>query len=581
MLDKQIMSSYQYKSHYKSSKCSTDFGSDGLIVYALSLRFNEPDLDYINANFITDGSNDKGIDAVYVNEEYKTGVIVQSYIAENEEKTEAKASKAFDLNGAVTWALAEDENNLPDRIKSHVLSLRENILNNEIDKLELWYVHNLDESLNVNAEMDASLKTLHSILKTYYEDNEIETSSYEVGNKYLNDLYLGMTISIKVHDEVKLDISRGGFKISSNKWDSYVTAIKLKELHQLYQEHGDDLFSVNVRGYLGRKNDSRNINNNIRTSSVEDSDNFWVYNNGITCLTHDFNKKDDILILKGLSIVNGAQTTGSIGKIEEFESTGYVPIRFIKCQEKKIIDDIRKYNNSQNSLIPADFRSNDQIQKIILDEFAKIEGANYNGKRGDVEDLIKPDPYLISADLAAQSLAAFHGEANIAYNQRAKIWRNDVLYQQFFKKDTTAKHIIFTSSLIGAILDKRKVLKKIGEDIGPDDKESLEFLSKRGGFILYATAIGKCIEIITNSVIPNKYVISFGDISYEEAKNNWGIIIERTLPSTKTLVPGLVDSTLRSDRIDKPIEDFKIILETIKTMNKTMFNEFNEKIIND
>jgi hypothetical protein len=355
----------------------------------------------------------------------------------------------------------------------------------------------------------------------------------------------------------------------------------LKELHQLYQEHGDDLFSVNVRGYLGRKNDSRNINNNIRTSSVEDSDNFWVYNNGITCLTHDFNKKDDILILKGLSIVNGAQTTGSIGKIEKFESTGYVPIRFIKCQKKKIIDDIRKYNNSQNSLIPADFRSNDQIQKIILDEFAKIEGANYNGKRGDVEDLIKPDPYLISADLAAQSLAAFHGEANIAYNQRAKIWRNDVLYQQFFKKDTTAKHIIFTSSLIGAILDKRKVLKKIGEDIGPDDKESLEFLSKRGGFILYATAIGKCIELITNSVIPNKYAISFGDISYEEAKNNWGIIIERTLPSTKTLVPGLVDSTLRGDRIDKPIEDFKIILETIKTMNKTMFDEFNEKIIND
>lgn len=54
-----------------------------------------------------------------------------------------------------------------------------------------------------------------------------------------------------------------------------------------------------------------------------------------------------------MSIINGAQTTGSIGSLEAPPSANLlVSIRFIKCSDKSTIDEIIANNNRQNEMVP-------------------------------------------------------------------------------------------------------------------------------------------------------------------------------------------------------------------------------------
>ena len=98
-----------------------------------------------------------------------------------------------------------------------------------------------------------------------------------------------------------------------------------------------------------------------------------------------------IMNFRGLSIVNGAQTTGSIANAaDELAETLRVPIRFVKPQNEDVIENIVRYNNSQNKIEAADYRSGDNIQQRLREEFLTIPDAEYEGgRRGGVSDAIK------------------------------------------------------------------------------------------------------------------------------------------------------------------------------------------------
>jgi len=120
---------------------------------------------------------------------------------------------------------------------------------------------------------------------------------------------------------------------------------------------------------------------------------FWVYNNGITAIVNDFKPKFDrkgnvkSLEIDGISIVNGAQTTGTIGTLLTAPNTsGLVAARFIKSSNQATVRNIIRFNNSQNKISPSDFRSTDQYQEKLRKEFAKYkEPMSYTGgRRGGV-----------------------------------------------------------------------------------------------------------------------------------------------------------------------------------------------------
>lgn len=185
-----------------------------------------------------------------------------------------------------------------------------------------------------------------------------------------------------------------------------------------------------MRDYLGIIRTEQNINNGMKTTAQEEPDRFWIYNNGLTVLVNDYNvdrtHKPWRLTIEGLGIINGAQTTGSIGTLDddraESLSDMQVLVRFVRCNDNDVLSEIVRYNNTQNKVEAADFRSKDAIQERLREEFKSIPDADYlGGRRGGVRDAITRRKNLVPDRAVAQCLTAFHGRPNLAYNETRRI----------------------------------------------------------------------------------------------------------------------------------------------------------------
>jgi hypothetical protein len=242
----------------------------------------------------------------------------------------------------------------------------------------------------------------------------------------LDEWYGDTQSPILVSDDFDIRIS-AGFEVTGTKWKAYVTTVPGRFLYRTYKKHGAKLFSANVREYLGSRKSDANINNGIKRSAQESPSDFWVFNNGLTVLVHSYDvhsdKRSKRLKIVGLSIVNGAQTTGALGSLSRAPSEDVsVPVRFVVTSDKDTIFDIIQYNNSQNKVTASDFRSRDRTQQRLRDEIVPIPHAEYQGgRRGGASDAIRRNPYLLPSYTVGQALAAVQGDPEVAYNQKAEI----------------------------------------------------------------------------------------------------------------------------------------------------------------
>jgi AIPR protein len=204
----------------------------------------------------------------------------------------------------------------------------------------------------------------------------------------------------------------------------------------------------------------------------------------------------------GISIVNGAQTTGSIASLSQQSSPDLqVAIRFVKANKAGIIEDVVRFNNSQNRLQAADFRSTDPIQERLRSEFNAIPEAEYEGgRRGGASDAIKRSKFTLPSYTVGQSLAAFHGDPVTAYDRKSELWTNEKNYRLIFTDRTTARHIVFCYSLLTAINDRKLHLchkqKSDPASLTGIENTSLALLNKKGAHYLLVHVISQCMETI-------------------------------------------------------------------------------------
>jgi hypothetical protein len=272
--------------------------------------------------------------------------------------------------------------------------------------------------------------------------------------------------TVIVTDEITTMVP-DAIEIKEEDWTSVVTTVGGSWLHDLYHRYKTDLFSANLRGYLGSRESDSNINNGIKTTAHEHPGNFYVYNNGITALVLDYElgrrlKGGRKLKINGISIVNGAQTTGSLASLAEAPSRDLqVAIRFVKAKKDAIVANVVRFNNSQNKIQAADFRSTDAIQERLRTEFDAIPDAEYEGgRRGGASDAIKRTKFTLPSYTVGQSLAAFHGDPVTAYDKKSELWTNERNYRQIFTDRTTARHIVFCYSLLAAVNDRKLELSQ-------------------------------------------------------------------------------------------------------------------------
>jgi len=574
---------YSFYPNYASRNDLIDrYGDNALLLYALQIKYSIEDIGEVATDSLVDGSDDKKADLVYINGENEEAVIAQGFLSQKD-RDEGPANKASDLNTAVTWLLTRQIEDLPNRLKSAARELRRRINDNEIKRITVWYSHNCPESENVNQELISVEHTLSSILREHHSDKNIESHSKEVGLETLEAWYQGLTIPILMTQEIIVSNCEG-FESFGEDWTSFSTSISASGLYYLFQEHGTTLFSANVRDYLGSRRSDSNINNGIKNSAVNAPSNFFVYNNGITALTNDFqyDSTNKTLKISGLSIVNGAQTTGAIGSLSESPSEDMeVPIRIIKCGNPDTVASIVKFNNSQNKINAPDFRSNDQHQRRITTEFESIPQIQYTSRRGGAVDIIRRNPNVLPSVTAGQSLAAFHGEPSIAYNDKSKIWDSDRLYSMFFNDQTKARHILLCYSLTKTIEDLKIEFLYSEEELLEEQENILSFLRSRGSIILFSTAISDCLENLLSRRIPNKFSVQFSrNVSLDEAKSIWRPIINIGTSFVTQLNDGLQDGIKNQARINEARKTFVSLMGAVKVANSQIVESFAKDVEN-
>jgi len=576
-----------WRNAFDVMKTNYSLTDDAIGVFAINLRFNLDDIQTIVSEAITGGGDDKKCDVLYVDKEREIAVIAQCYISQKI-RDAAPANKASDLNTALTaltWLLSTNLDNLSDVLKGRADELRSAINAGEIKQFYIWYVHNLPCSKNVQDELRAFEDTARAALTRYPSGQDINIFAEEICETQLDRLYMQAERTVIVTDEITTTVP-DAIEIREEDWTSVVTPVGGSWLHDLYHRYKTDLFSANLRGYLGSRESDSNINNGIKTTAHEQPGNFYVYNNGITALVLDYElgrrlKGGRKLKINGISIVNGAQTTGSLASLAEAPSRDLqVAIRFVKAKKDAIVANVVRFNNSQNKIQAADFRSTDAIQERLRTEFDAIPDAGYEGgRRGGASDAIKRTKFTLPSYTVGQSLAAFHGDPVTAYDKKSELWTNERNYRQIFTDRTTARRIVFCYSLLAAVNDRKLELsqkqKNDPSSLTNIENTSLAFLSKKGANYLLVDVISQCMETILSKPIPNRFDLHFArNVSPDTAARFWFPIVDMMLSLSNQLENAFSRNRISNESISKAVPNFVGVVDSISALQKETFEKF-------
>lgn len=567
---------------FDNRKDLEQYGDNALGLFALALRFGVDDLATVAANSITDGNDDKKCDIVHIDKDEQIAVVAQCYFS-TKTKPSAPANKASDLNTGISWLLQRPANELPPRLRPAALELRASIIDGSVSEIHIWYVHNLPESENVRQELLTVEHTADSALQNHFPGKKVKLFAQEVGQAKLEEWYNDTQSPILVSDKIEFTI-QDGFEVNGAKWKAFVTAMPGHLLHKLYKKHGAKLFSANVRDYLGSRRSDANINNGIKRSASDTPDDFWVFNNGLTVLVHSYDipepQKNGKLSVTGMSIVNGAQTTGAIGSLSKRPENGLlVPVRFVVTSDVEMIFDIIQYNNSQNKVTASDFRSRDKIQRRLREEVGVIPQAEYEGgRRGGALDAIRRNTKLLPSYTVGQALAAIQSDPDVAYNQKSDIWASDSLYSRYFTDDLTGAHIVFAYSLLRAVeARKAQLLGKSKATSGVTDAEAkeLQYFRQRGSIFLLVSAIACALETILGRKLVRVSKVSFDQkTSPADAVRIWAPIVSVCTSFCPQLEDAFTDGLKNKERIRKVLTTFQSLLQATANANATTFKSF-------
>ena len=368
----------------------------------------------IAAQSITDGYHDMGIDAVYNDTTQKKLILVQSKwrkggtgsISQEEANIFAEGIRRllnFDLQGCNAKLTA----------KQQEISFAIRDMDYQI---EMVFCHTGNQDMN-----DYALRPFNSLLRQVNEDDSTDLLVF--AEVKLQDIYAYLANGQNSDNIVLDDVLLTNWGMIDSPFKAYYGTIPVSAIGEWYNRYGNRLFAKNIRYYKG----STEVNQGIKDILKTQPEKFFYYNNGIKILCRKIKKKAaystgrdvGLFALEGVSLVNGAQTTGVIGTVctEDPEAVASARI-FIQMIDLGNAEDdqatqITKLSNTQNKIDGKDFVSLDPQQDRLRMELS-LAGFQYLYKDGakidDPEHQILLDEAIISqacslSDLSIVALA--------------------------------------------------------------------------------------------------------------------------------------------------------------------------------
>jgi hypothetical protein len=528
-------------SFVEAYRCDTviqELGGNSLSLFALSLLLRIEDVREFAASAVTEGPNDKKVDICHIDESDGLAVVAQSYVSKKWGKKAAPANKASDLNTAIAWLLSASEDEVPKRLRTKATELRRAIQDGSIKQIHIFFIHNCFESTNVDKELKTAADVARDIARSLAgADRDPPVVTYrELGLSGIEKAYRSRQSDILI--DGWLDVpAEECLEETGEEWTAILTTVPGDWIRELHKRHGDQLFSANYRDFLGTVTRSGNINYQIAQTAQSEPANFWVYNNGITAITHELEAGPPPRI-RGISIINGAQTTGALGEAIESATKGTkVLIRIVESQSKELVDKIILYNNTQNEIKPADRRSNDSTQVRLRQDFGEY-GIEYRIRRSAT----RRSRNAITGAAIAPALCAFHGEPQTAFRNKKDIFNDDDTYLRVFPAGLEVEHVFLVQALSSAIdrvkTDlKRRVSDETATQLERQEYEALKYSASKH-FLFYA--IGMLAEEIMGRRLSDlgEWKCGAESISVDDPSltESWVQVLHAILPQISTIV---------------------------------------------
>jgi hypothetical protein len=432
----------------KSLDKEITFLTRGLAAYAVQISAQTSEIE--SAKAVVDGFDDNGIDAIYYSTNNKTLYLVQSkWIQDgNGEPSTGDVSKFITgikdlINGDY------DKFNQKVQEKQNVV---QSALTNFGTKIECIIIYTGKE--NLGRHNKRIIETLENELNDIGENNDddlVKIAQF----KQINQSEIYSTIAQGVEGEpINLELSLSQWGKVEEPIFAYFGMVSGIEIKQWYKQYNTRLFNKNIRKMLGNTEVNKEIENTIQNQP----DKFWYFNNGITLIANDVTKNliggssrdSGYFNATNISIVNGAQTVSTIGRLPDSEENTHklervkIPIRIISLgnASETFGSEVTKNNNRQNRIENRDFVSLDENQIRLKTELA-IEGIEYNISRQ--EDFI-PTEAAFDINEAVIALACASNQANLATQVKREIGKfyenlSKPPYTSIFNKSTTGLYV--------------------------------------------------------------------------------------------------------------------------------------------
>jgi hypothetical protein len=409
---------------------------------------------------VTDGTGDNGIDSVYYDPAEKNCFFVQSkWIGNGNGSVEVGDVHKFiqgvrDLLDARFSLFNKKMGTHQDKVFA--------ALSDASARFTIVLAYTGEQQLSPEAR-----RPLDELLEEMNSPTEVMTL------RVLNQAALhSIVASGATADAVNLEIMLHDWGMVHKPYLSYYGQVSVSDIAS-WGSFGVQLTSKNLRQFRG----STEVNDAIAKTLASNPENFWYFNNGITVLCESLGKKPlggnhnetGTFECKGASVVNGAQTVGSIVEVSKgsagISQDARVLVRLVSLENcpEGFAEDITRAANTQNRIEKRDFAALDPNQKRLRTELYLENQKEYAYQTG--EQPPKGDSGC-TLDEAAVALACKVPDVSLAVQAKREV---GMLYEDITKSPYTT---IFNKGTNGkALWQAVMVLRSVEAELKKEQQE--------------------------------------------------------------------------------------------------------------
>jgi hypothetical protein len=332
------------------------------------------------AQGVTDGTGDNGIDSVYYDAAERNCLLVQSkWITSGNGSVEVGDVHKF-VQGVRDLLEAKFDrfNDKMPRHKDKVFAA----LSDASARFTIILAYTGEQSLS-----DDAMVPLNELL------GEMNSPSEVMSLRTLNQRELHSIVASGAAGEaVDLEVMLHQWGMLQTPYLAYYGQVAVTDIAS-WSKFGTRLTAKNLRQFKGLTE----VNESISKTLVSNAERFWYFNNGITILCQSLHKKPlggpnnetGTFECSGASVVNGAQTVGTIGEAAKSNSlamsSGRVLVRLVSLEDcpPGFGDELTRAANTQNRIEKRDFAALDPNQRRLRTELFLEHQKEYAYQTGE------------------------------------------------------------------------------------------------------------------------------------------------------------------------------------------------------